>query len=105
MADVAASFQAACVETLLTKLRRALDQTGAGSVIVGGGVSANAGLRAQLPGLGVPVFVPELRFCTDNAAMSAGLAHEMLAAGRVSDLSLEAVTTSGIPVGGPKAWG
>src|SRR5918993_1210236 len=44
--DIAASFQAACVDVIETKLRRAFEQTGARSVIIGGGVSANRGLRS-----------------------------------------------------------
>ena len=75
LADIAASFQAACVDVLLRKLERAIRKTGAASVIVGGGVSANRGLRAALARLDVKAFIPALRYCTDNAAMSAGLAH------------------------------
>ncbi|MGH7215183.1 MAG: tRNA (adenosine(37)-N6)-threonylcarbamoyltransferase complex transferase subunit TsaD [Tepidisphaeraceae bacterium] len=94
IAQVAASFQAACVDVLVTKLRRAVAQTGARSVIIGGGVSANRGLRAALATFGVPVFFPPLRYCTDNAAMSAGLAHLAYQAGRFSPLDLDAITYS-----------
>ena len=92
--DIAASFQAACVDVILRKLKRALKQTNAKSIIIGGGVSANRGLRAALPSLGVPVFLPPLRYCTDNAAMSAGLAHVMLQEGQTSALDLDAITHS-----------
>jgi N6-L-threonylcarbamoyladenine synthase len=95
-ADVAASFQQACVDILLKKLRRAIDRNGARSVIIGGGVSANRGLRAAVPALGVPVFVPALPFCTDNAAMIAGLGGELLRAGVSTGLELDAVTSSAI---------
>src|SRR6202020_809935 len=44
--DIAAGFQQACVDVICKKLRRAVDRVGARSVIVGGGVSANQGLRA-----------------------------------------------------------
>ena len=94
--DVCASFQAACIDVLLKKLRRAIDRFGASSVIVGGGVSANRGLRAALPSLGLPVHVPPPAYCTDNAAMIGGLAHVLLAAGRVSELSMDAVTFSAL---------
>ena len=94
VADVAASFQAACVDVILEKLRRAARAVGARSVIIGGGVSANSGLRAALASFPVPVYFPPLRYCTDNAAMSAGLAHVLLDAGRVSALDLDAVTFS-----------
>ncbi len=96
-ADVAAAFQAACVDVLAAKLRRAVDRVGARSVIVGGGVSANGGLRAALASFAVPCHFPALRYCTDNAAMIAGLADVHLAAGRVVGLDLDAVTSSEIP--------
>src|SRR5206468_2493890 len=44
--DICASFQAACIDTIVAKLKRAVKHTGAKSVIIGGGVSANRGLRA-----------------------------------------------------------
>lgn len=94
--DVCASFQAACVETLIRKLRRAIKRTGARSVIVGGGVSANRGLRQAVTGLPVPVFVPPLRYCTDNAAMTAGLADVLLAEGHTAELDLDAVTQTAL---------
>ena len=94
LADVCASFQAACVDVILTKLRRAAGRVGARSVIVGGGVSANRGLRAALERFPLPVFVPPLRYCTDNAAMSGGLAHVYFEQKRFSELSLDAITHS-----------
>jgi N6-L-threonylcarbamoyladenine synthase len=94
VANIAASFQAACVDVIVKKLRRAIEHTGAKSVIVGGGVSANRGLRDALTRLPVPAFVPPMKYCTDNAAMSAGLAHVYLDAGRFSALDLDAITYS-----------
>ena len=81
IADVAAGFQAACVDVVMTKLKRAIRQVGARSVVIGGGVSANQGLRAAAGKLPVPVYFPKPGYCTDNAAMCAGLAHLHLAAG------------------------
>ena len=92
--DVAASFQAACVDVITKKLRRALKQTGGRSVIIGGGVSANRGLRAALANFDVPVYFPPLAYCTDNAAMSAGLADVYYRAGRFASLDLDAITYS-----------
>jgi len=74
-----------------------VQQFDAGYVIVGGGVSANSGLRAALNQLNVPVFVPPMKFCTDNAAMIAGLGQVLLAAGQTASLDLDAVTSSSIP--------
>lgn len=92
--DVAASFQAACIDVILTKLKRAIRQVGAKSVIIGGGVSANRGLRAGVARLPVPVFFPAMQYCTDNAAMTGGLAHLLLEQGTVASLDLDAVTFS-----------
>ena len=92
--NIAASFQAACVDVVVKKLRRAIDQTGAKSVIVGGGVSANRGLRDALTRLPVPAFLPPMKYCTDNAAMSAGLADVYYREARFSALDLDAITYS-----------
>jgi N6-L-threonylcarbamoyladenine synthase len=94
IADIAASFQAACVDVIVKKLKRALVRTKAKSAIVGGGVSANRGLRDALKKFPVPVHFPELTYCTDNAAMAAGLGHLYFAAGRFSPLDLDAITHS-----------
>jgi N6-L-threonylcarbamoyladenine synthase len=95
--DVCASFQAACVDTLIEKLRRAARLIGAKSVIIGGGVSANRGLRDALPRLRLPSFVPALRYCTDNAAMIAGLGAHLLNEGKATPtLHLDAITSSAI---------
>lgn len=94
LADLAAGFQAACVDVLIEKLRRAVVRNKAHSVIVGGGVSANSGLRQALSRLNLPAFVPQLRYCTDNAAMTAGLGHLYLQAGQFSPLDLDAVPYS-----------
>ncbi len=92
--NVCASFQAACIDVIIEKIKRALRLTEAKSVLIGGGVSANRGLRAALADFQVPTYFPELRYCTDNAAMSAGLAEIYFQAGRMSDLSLDAITSS-----------
>jgi N6-L-threonylcarbamoyladenine synthase len=94
--QIAWAFQQACVDTLLEKLRRAIARTLAKSVIIGGGVSANHGLRAAVASLGLPVHLPQLAYCTDNAAMIAGLADVLFGDGRVVDLTLDAVTSSSI---------
>lgn len=74
-ADVAASTQAAIVEVLVKKSLRALDETGLRSLVVAGGVGANASLRTQLQkacqAIRAKVFFPELSLCTDNGAMIA----------------------------------
>lgn len=99
--NVIASFQQSCIDTILTKLRRAIRHARAlghpvQSLIVGGGVSANRGLRAALPSLGLPIHLPALPFCTDNAAMIAGLGHHLLISGQQGSLDLDASPMSGI---------
>jgi N6-L-threonylcarbamoyladenine synthase len=94
VADVAASFQAACIDVLVEKIRRAAKQIRAKSVIIGGGVSANSALRATMNSFPVQIFFPPLQYCTDNAAMTAGLGYELLMAGRVSPLDIDAITHS-----------
>ncbi len=94
LVDIAASFQAACIDVLVRKIKRAIQRTNAKSVIIGGGVSANRGLREALSSFSLPVFFPPLTYCTDNAAMSAGLAHLYLSAGQSSPLDLDAITYS-----------
>ena len=74
-ADVAASFQAAVVDTLTGKCRQALEATGLTRLVVAGGVGANRALRASLAELGrqvgARVYYPKPALCTDNGAMIA----------------------------------
>lgn len=75
MADLAASLQHTIIEILLDKLRKAVKQTGVKTVAIGGGVSANSGVREAVAGYcaqeGLTAFIPERAFTTDNAAMVA----------------------------------
>jgi tRNA N6-adenosine threonylcarbamoyltransferase len=68
-ADLAASYQRAIVEALALRATRALEQTGLARLAIGGGVAANGLLRSRFRELGVPLEVPPLELCTDNAAM------------------------------------
>ena len=96
-ADIAASFQAAVVDTLRIKIRRAVQATQARTVILGGGVTANSALRKAAAKLGakldVAIRMPAMEYCVDNAAMTAGLAYHHLLAGRTDDLELAATAT------------
>ena len=77
-ADVAASFQAAVVDVLIDRVERALDAGSYRAIVLSGGVAANMTLatafRRAGEAHGVPAYVPERRFCTDNAAMIAAAA-------------------------------
>jgi N6-L-threonylcarbamoyladenine synthase len=74
-ADLAASLQATIIAILLDKLDKAVKQTGVKTVAIGGGVSANSGVRAAIADYcernGLTAFIPERAFTTDNAAMVA----------------------------------
>ena len=74
-ADLAASLQKTIIDILLDKLAKAVEQTGVKTVAIGGGVSANSGVRAAVAEScaerGLTAFIPERAFTTDNAAMVA----------------------------------
>jgi N6-L-threonylcarbamoyladenine synthase len=73
-ADLAASYQAAIVDSLIVRAEQALEQTGIERLAVGGGVAANGELRRRLQGIGATLHVPSPSLCTDNAAMIASAA-------------------------------
>jgi N6-L-threonylcarbamoyladenine synthase len=102
-ADLAASFQRAACEAVRLKLARALDAVRTNgfpvcTLLTGGGVTSNQRLRDTLTSFAeehaLDLVLPQARFCVDNAAMIAGLAHHMLSAGLVSDCSLQARPTT-----------
>ena len=101
VADVAASFQAAVVDVLVTKLLRASDGTGITTVVLGGGVAANSALRDRLldegERCGVRVVLPGISLCTDNAAMVASVAWWRLLAD--GPTSLDAGANPGLRIG------
>jgi N6-L-threonylcarbamoyladenine synthase len=72
--DLAASYQRAIVDALVARTEKALALQGLERLAIGGGVAANSELRAKVGELGVPVWVPPVELCTDNAAMIAGAA-------------------------------
>ncbi len=91
--DLAASFQAAVVDSLVGKSRQALRTTGLTRLAVGGGVTANAALRSALSTMtaqhGYELHIPPLGLCTDNAAMAA-MAVEKWQAGDFASADLDA---------------
>jgi N6-L-threonylcarbamoyladenine synthase len=104
-ADLAASFQAAVVDVLVAKCLRALSETGARSLLLGGGVACNRELRRRLDEAcaerGVTLRIPSPRLCADNAAMVALVGAWSLARGATGDPDLDAVASleaSGLPV-------
>jgi N6-L-threonylcarbamoyladenine synthase len=90
LSDLAASFQAAIVEVLVQKTRRAADEFRVAEVLLAGGVASNALLRQQMKSqVTVPVRCPPPVLCTDNAAMVAAAAHYKHISGEQADMNLD----------------
>lgn len=101
-ADVAASFSEAVVEVLVNKALAACQYAGCGTLVIGGGFSANSRLRELAAERGrvhgIEVRIPPVRYCTDNGAMIAALGSALRRAGvAASDLGIGA--DSGMPLG------
>ena len=92
MNDFCASFQAAVVDVLVRKSRRALVREGLKSLVVCGGVAANRGLRAALATAaaedGFALHIPPPKYCTDNAAMIAAAGTQLFERGARAGLDL-----------------
>ena len=82
VAGIAASYQDAIVDVLVTKTIRAATESDARNVLLAGGVAANRLLRNRLSRqLAIPLFVPPIEYCTDNAAMIASAAYQTIRRG------------------------
>ncbi len=107
VAELAWGFQDAVVDVLASKTIRAARTTGARSIVLGGGVAANAALRARLAGdadeLGVPLIVPRPALCTDNGAMIGAAGARRYEAGHRSGLDLDARPSLPLAVRTPAA--
>ena len=88
--DLAASFQTAVVDALVTKTERAATAYGVTAVHIAGGVSANRELRQTMKErISIPVRYPDPILCTDNAAMIGAAAHWHYSKGRRDSLDLD----------------
>jgi N6-L-threonylcarbamoyladenine synthase len=94
LADLAASYQHAIVESLARRVEAAVAETGLRRVAIGGGVAANTLLRDRIAALGgVEVHVPARALCTDNAAMIASAARYVEPLAFPAYLGLDAYAT------------
>lgn len=95
--NLACSFQNRVVDILAKKTMRSLTEYGVKNLIVAGGVSANKGLCEKLTYLcekqGVNLIIPEIKYCTDNAAMIGAAGYFAYKLGRRADLTLNAKAT------------
>ena len=100
IADIAASFQAAVIDVLVKKTKRAAKKIGAKTILLGGGVAANSSLRTALQDMcdssapPIKLLVAPKQYCTDNAVMVASLAYYKFKAGLFADLTLEPKASS-----------
>lgn len=99
-ADLCASFQHRVTEMLVENTMRAAADTGAHTIVLAGGVSANSGLRAGMETAcaraGYRLFAPPLSLCGDNGAMVAAQGYYELLAGHTAGMELNAAATVSI---------
>jgi N6-L-threonylcarbamoyladenine synthase len=90
LADICASVQKKLIDMLITKLKKAAQQTNIRHIAIAGGVSANSGLRSRLQqeaqDSGWKIYIPAFEYCTDNAAMIAMAAHFKYCTGQFTDM-------------------
>ena len=93
-ADLCSSFQKTVTETLMENVEKAIERTGLKTIALAGGVSCNSYIRKEFVELekkGIKVYMPDLKLCTDNAAMIASAGYYNYIEGKRSTLDLNAV--------------
>ena len=92
--DLATSFQKVAIESIVTKVKKAIVDKDIKNIIVAGGVAANSGLRTAMTKLtnelNVNLTIPSMKYCTDNATMIAAAGYYAYLSGRKADLLLNA---------------
>lgn len=92
--NLCASFEKEVTSILLEKVEKAIEITKLNKIVLAGGVSANTYIRKEFEKIqkrGIKVYMPDLKLCTDNAAMIASAAYYNYMAGKISDLRLNAI--------------
>lgn len=93
-ADLCASFQKTVTETLIENVEKAIQKTKIQTIALAGGVSSNSYIRNAFMKLekdGIKMYMPDLKLCTDNAAMIASAGYYQFMAGKRDSLDLNAV--------------
>lgn len=93
-ADLCASFQKIVTETLMENVKKAIKETKIKTIVLAGGVSANSYIRnefAKLEKEGIKIYMPDLKLCTDNAAMIASAGYYNYINGKRDNMTLNAI--------------
>ena len=93
--DLCASFEQEVTDMLIKNTKKAVEMTGLKKIVLAGGVSANSYIRERFTKFGeeidAKIYFPEMKLCTDNAAMIASAGYYDFIAGKRADLTLNAV--------------